>query len=193
MYCRECGNQISDSTVACSKCGTRKGVGVNYCPNCGFHTSQKTLYCLNCGAKQNNVMSPQMKKTKLEELQKRSKSVKRGMKIGKFFAVAGGVLTVIFVAVLFLRPQPDNIPDPSGMNISSNSYVHDSLRQIGNTYYYSSDIGYEVAKYWVQGRALIAYAFLSFIICIIGIVVFNVHKSKNKVIQKKIKEAKNVL
>lgn len=185
MYCRECGNQISDNSVSCSKCGTQKGIGVSFCQMCGFHTSEKMEYCLNCGAKLHNVVSPKMKKDRLLDLQKKTKSAKRMNNILKFICVGSVVVAIILILILVLRPEPSNIPDPRKA---------DEFLRVGDTYYYdSSYISQEVAEYWVQGRALISYIICSFFVFIIALVNKLLYKSKYKKLLKALKEAKNVL
>lgn len=53
MYCRECGEQITnDKAVICIKCGTNKGEGDKYCPECGGVVKTKGAeVCLNCGVR----------------------------------------------------------------------------------------------------------------------------------------------
>lgn len=193
MYCRECGNQMSDTAVSCGECGTRKGEGVKFCQMCGHHTTERTEFCFHCGAKQRNILSQKMRNAKLAELQKKAHFNKKLMKIDKFIAIAGLVATVVLIAVLVLRPEPSGIPDISSVQMSSNSFVHDSLQKVGNTYYYSSNISDEVAEYWVQGRALIGYIAFCLFISLVSFIRFKIQKHSYKKILKSIKEAKNVL
>lgn len=109
MYCRECGNQISDNSVSCNKCGTRKGVGISFCHVCGFHTSEKMEHCLNCGAKLHNVMSQKMKKTRIAELQKKVKSAKKMNNIFKFICIGSALITGVLIMVLVFRPEPGTV------------------------------------------------------------------------------------
>lgn len=50
MYCRNCGNEISDNAVACPKCGANPRAEKNFCPNCGTATNANQVMCTNCGA-----------------------------------------------------------------------------------------------------------------------------------------------
>lgn len=193
MYCRECGNQIPDNALRCPDCGTKTGEGISYCQNCGNLTSFKTEFCFHCGAKLKNIMTQKMKNERLAELQKKAKFNKKLMKIEKFIAAVGIVVAVVCIAVLVLRPEPANIPDPSSMYMSPNASIHDSMQRIGNTYYYSSNISDEVAEYWVQSRALISYIILSVFMAFVSFIGFLIQKSAYKKIIKAIKEAKNVL
>ena len=197
MYCRECGNQIPDNSLRCPDCGTKSGEGISYCQNCGNLTSIKTEFCFHCGAKLKNIMTQKMKNERLAELQKKAKFNKTIMNIEKFLAVTGIVVAVVCIAVLVLRPEPNNIPDISsafsGRTISPNANIHDSMQRVGNTYYYSSNISDEVAEYWIQGRALISYIILSVFIAFVSFVGFLIQKSAYKKIIKALKEAKNVL
>ena len=193
MYCRECGNQILNTALKCPNCNTQKGEGVSYCYNCGSSTSFKADFFFNCGAKLKNIMTQKMKNLRLAELQKKAKFNKTMMKIEKFIAIAGIVAAIICIAVLILRPEPANIPDPSDMYISPNAYIHDNIRRIGNTYYFSSDISEEVVEYWIQGRALISYIIFGFFMSVFSFIVFLIQKSVYKKIMKAIWEVKNVL
>ena len=50
MYCRNCGNEVSDNAVACPKCGYNPRTEKNFCPNCGVATNPNQVMCTNCGA-----------------------------------------------------------------------------------------------------------------------------------------------
>lgn len=51
MYCRECGEKITNEKAEiCVKCGTSKPKGENYCPDCGVEVKNKGAeVCLRCG------------------------------------------------------------------------------------------------------------------------------------------------
>jgi len=49
MFCRNCGNQLDDKAVACTKCGVNPHNGSAYCSNCGKPTDTKAVVCINCG------------------------------------------------------------------------------------------------------------------------------------------------
>lgn len=59
MYCRECGEIISnEKAVICVKCGINKGQGNNYCPDCGVEVKNKdSEVCLNCGVRLKGSMN----------------------------------------------------------------------------------------------------------------------------------------
>ena len=65
MFCKNCGNQMDDLAVVCTKCGVAVGTGANFCPNCGQQTVQGALVCINCGAALNpmahNSFAPEQK------------------------------------------------------------------------------------------------------------------------------------
>lgn len=50
MYCRNCGNEISDLAEICVKCGVRPKTGKSHCHNCGTKTSEIQVVCISCGA-----------------------------------------------------------------------------------------------------------------------------------------------
>lgn len=55
MYCRECGQLITNEDIKCTSCGTRKGIGKNYCYKCGSRVKNCNIeLCEVCGANLNN-------------------------------------------------------------------------------------------------------------------------------------------
>lgn len=50
MYCKNCGNQLSEGQDVCLNCGIKVGAGNSYCANCGKEISPNQAVCLNCGA-----------------------------------------------------------------------------------------------------------------------------------------------
>lgn len=185
MYCRECGNQISDNTLKCPDCGTNAGEGFDFCGNCGQYTTERMVHCRHCGAKLNTIVPKKILKERVMDLQKRVKSAKKINSILKFVCMGSVVVMVLLILVLVLRPQPDSIPDPR---------KSDEFLRVGNTYYYdSSYISTEVAEYWAQGRALIGYIVCSFVVFISSLVNKLSWKKKYKKLVMALKEAKNVL
>lgn len=184
MYCRECGNQIPDNSLRCPDCGTKAGEGISYCQNCGNLTSIKTEFCFHCGAKQKNIMTQKMKNAQLAELQKRAKFNKKLMKIEKFIAVAGIIIAVILIAVLVLRPEPDNIPEISVTKSGYSIYGPNYTSRLAND---------DVQEYWKQGRELVGNTVLCLFLSISSFIAFLIQKSAYKQNIKAIKEAKNVL
>lgn len=49
MFCRNCGNRISDEAAVCTHCGVLKGDGDRYCPNCGAMPDPRAVICVQCG------------------------------------------------------------------------------------------------------------------------------------------------
>ncbi|MCC7150345.1 MAG: TM2 domain-containing protein [Saprospiraceae bacterium] len=49
MYCKNCGNEVSDKAVICIKCGTPPLAGNSYCNNCKAEVKPNAEFCLNCG------------------------------------------------------------------------------------------------------------------------------------------------
>jgi hypothetical protein len=49
MYCRNCGNEVSEKAVMCVACGTPPKAGNKYCDNCKAETSPNTTICRKCG------------------------------------------------------------------------------------------------------------------------------------------------
>jgi len=50
MYCRYCGNEISEAATLCMSCGVPVGKGGNYCPICRAETASAAVMCPSCGA-----------------------------------------------------------------------------------------------------------------------------------------------
>jgi len=49
MYCRNCGNEVSDKAVLCVACGVPPMSGNRICPNCRVSTPENASYCVKCG------------------------------------------------------------------------------------------------------------------------------------------------
>jgi len=55
MYCRNCGNEVSEKAVMCVACGTPPKAGDKYCHNCKAETTPNAAICMKCGVSLNNV------------------------------------------------------------------------------------------------------------------------------------------
>ena len=192
LYCKNCGNEIMEKDTVCRHCRVKRGEGVDYCHVCGDYSVIKTDFCSTCGAKQMRIPTYEMKISHLKELLKSLKLHQKIMKVEKWCTIIGAVSLVILMIVFVGRPMPENIPDPS-MSMSSNSFIHDSLLMVGDTYYYSSDISSEVVEYWVQSRNLLMYMGLAFLMFLSSLIGYFIEKKSYKKILNSIKEAKNVL
>ena len=49
MYCRNCGNEVSEKAVMCVACGTPPKAGDKYCNNCKAETNASAAICMKCG------------------------------------------------------------------------------------------------------------------------------------------------
>lgn len=49
MYCRNCGNEVSDKAVMCVACGTPPKAGDKFCYNCKAETAANATICMKCG------------------------------------------------------------------------------------------------------------------------------------------------
>ena len=49
MFCRNCGTQLDDKAIACTKCGVNPHNGVGFCQNCGKPTVANAAVCMSCG------------------------------------------------------------------------------------------------------------------------------------------------
>ena len=54
MYCRNCGNEVSEKAVMCVACGTPPLAENKFCYNCKNTTSPNASICLQCGVSLNN-------------------------------------------------------------------------------------------------------------------------------------------
>ena len=54
MYCRNCGNEVSEKAVMCVACGTPPKSGNKYCYNCKAETSADAVICMKCGVSLKN-------------------------------------------------------------------------------------------------------------------------------------------
>jgi hypothetical protein len=49
MYCRNCGNDVSEKAVMCVACGTPPKTGDKFCYNCKAETAPGAAICMKCG------------------------------------------------------------------------------------------------------------------------------------------------
>ncbi|MBL7932509.1 MAG: TM2 domain-containing protein [Bacteroidia bacterium] len=49
MYCRNCGNEVSEKAIMCVACGTPPLAGDKYCYNCKADTAPNATICMKCG------------------------------------------------------------------------------------------------------------------------------------------------
>jgi hypothetical protein len=49
MFCRNCGNEVSEKAVMCVACGTPPKAGDKYCYNCKADTTSNMEICMKCG------------------------------------------------------------------------------------------------------------------------------------------------
>lgn len=49
MYCRNCGNEVSEKAIMCVACGTPPKAGDKFCPNCKAETTANASICMKCG------------------------------------------------------------------------------------------------------------------------------------------------
>jgi hypothetical protein len=57
MYCRNCGNEVSEKAVMCVACGTPPKAGNKYCYNCKAETDYNSTICMKCGVSLNDENS----------------------------------------------------------------------------------------------------------------------------------------
>lgn len=49
MYCKNCGTELNENAVVCTKCGVLVGDGNKFCPNCGAEPDPLAVICVKCG------------------------------------------------------------------------------------------------------------------------------------------------
>jgi hypothetical protein len=49
MYCRNCGNEVSEKAIMCVSCGTPPKAGDKFCFNCKAETTSNATICMKCG------------------------------------------------------------------------------------------------------------------------------------------------
>ena len=49
MYCRNCGNEVSEKAIMCVACGTPPMAGDKFCYNCKAESLPNTSICMKCG------------------------------------------------------------------------------------------------------------------------------------------------
>ena len=55
MFCKNCGQPMSDNQEVCLNCGVKKGIGTAFCANCGAPVPNPLQeICLNCGVNLKN-------------------------------------------------------------------------------------------------------------------------------------------
>ena len=64
MFCRNCGNEVSEKAIMCVACGTPPKAGNKYCYNCKAETSAVSEICLKCGVGLNSSIGQDLLKTK---------------------------------------------------------------------------------------------------------------------------------
>ncbi|MEI6050539.1 MAG: TM2 domain-containing protein [Bacteroidota bacterium] len=55
MYCRNCGNEVSEKAVMCVACGTPPKAGDKFCYNCKAETTSNASICMKCGVSLNSA------------------------------------------------------------------------------------------------------------------------------------------
>ena len=106
MYCRFCGNQISDKAVICVRCKNKPLLGRSYCQNCGASTTQQQAVCTKCGMKLQAELSGVQKRlnyvaNRIVAYERLLKNIKSMMKL----CVIGAIISII---LMFLSPIIQN-------------------------------------------------------------------------------------
>jgi hypothetical protein len=54
MYCRNCGNDVSEKAIMCVACGTPPKAGDKFCYHCKAETTPGAAICMKCGVSLKN-------------------------------------------------------------------------------------------------------------------------------------------
>jgi hypothetical protein len=54
MYCRNCGNEVSEKAIMCVACGTPPKAGDKFCYHCKAETTPGAAICMKCGVSLKN-------------------------------------------------------------------------------------------------------------------------------------------
>ncbi|HAR49189.1 MAG TPA: hypothetical protein DCR81_03650 [Smithella sp.] len=49
MYCTNCGNEVAEKAIACTKCGVPPRAEKKFCYNCGVEVNPQQAMCVKCG------------------------------------------------------------------------------------------------------------------------------------------------
>lgn len=49
MFCRNCGSEVDERAVVCTKCGVKPNDGAAFCQSCGKETQPAAVVCIHCG------------------------------------------------------------------------------------------------------------------------------------------------
>lgn len=188
MYCRNCGESISESAIQCPECNTIKGEGADYCQNCGGYTTERTEFCKHCGAKLRTIVPQKIRMERYNQIQKKVNSCKKRQGILKFFVIGSIIAIVVLIMIFVFREQPNNIPDP--FYTYTLEFGEDKIYQPSDYMMYADA---NVQTYWAQSRQLLSYIAMSFIVFAGTSIDLLIQKSKYKKLLKALKEAKNVL
>ena len=101
MYCKNCGSELEEGALFCTKCGTHKDSTDKYlyCEKCGAQISEDAAFCTECGTAIPDKILENRKKLLQEE---REKVKKQDMKTIKLFFGIIIIITIFCVLVLVM-------------------------------------------------------------------------------------------
>lgn len=136
--CIKCGQELQDGADFCPECGEKQPKTVT-CPKCGKSYPEGTTFCSECGNRlgEEKIASappptPSMEKNFDEAADNLSKAA--GGR-GKLFAIMGGIIVVLIIAVIALGTGGGDKSSPSKskgeITIKAEDMINDYIRDQG--------------------------------------------------------------
>lgn len=120
MYCKNCGEVMSDNQAICLKCGVNVGEGGSFCSNCGKTINPGASVCLSCGVSQTQTKKGSGKLTKCKKgkliagvhsgLGKKagcSPWIFRILHLALHFLVVGFLIDIVYIIAAIAMPNEE--------------------------------------------------------------------------------------
>jgi len=106
MFCKNCGNEITDEALFCNKCGFRAGDGEKHCSHCGVSVQKGQSLCVSCGFMLTTESLFQNKKSEKAKTNHNENAYKKYVysikKIKSVSLIIKILFLVLFVSLIFL-------------------------------------------------------------------------------------------
>ena len=94
MFCKNCGNELTEGAMFCMKCGFKNGNGDQYCPTCGETLERGQGICVKCGYVIDDVEHVDVGHDKYIPMFKKE----------KYLSILSAILSIFFIASLIFMP-----------------------------------------------------------------------------------------